>query len=175
MVQFNLFELNADSGTIEHTIETNSFLSVKSYLCTLSRGCFVSLDCREASSSKIFTLDAGRIALMTAHKVTLTTKAIDHITTLCVSDDQQSQKASIINISTDLKNVQEVDEQIWVKCGDVTLTKQEKDRLIGGHELSDTHINFAQLLLKQQFPNIDGFRNTLQQNKPFINQSPPQN
>ncbi|KAL5503163.1 hypothetical protein EMCRGX_G010071 [Ephydatia muelleri] len=115
---------------------------------------------------------SGRIALMTAHKVTLTTKAIDHITTLCVSDDQQSQKASIINISTDLKNVQEVDEQIWVKCGDVTLTKQEKDRLIGGHELSDTHINFAQLLLKQQFPNIDGFRNTLQQNKPFIKRLP---
>ena len=76
-----IFELNADSGTIEHTIETHSFLSVKSYLCTLSRGCFESLDCREASSSKIFTLDASRIALMTAHKVTLTTTAIDHITT----------------------------------------------------------------------------------------------
>ena len=98
-----IFELNVDNGTIEHTIETHSFLSVKSYLCTLSRGYFEFMDCREASSSKIFTLDAGRIALMTAHKVTLTTTAIDHITTLCVSDDQQSQKASIIDISTDLK------------------------------------------------------------------------
>ena len=71
-----IFELNADSNTIEHTIETHSFLSVKSYLCTLSRGYFESLDCREACSSKIFTLDAGRIALMTA----------------------QSQKASIIDM-----------------------------------------------------------------------------
>ena len=78
-----IFELNAVSGTIEHTIEIHSFLSVKSYLCTLSRGCFESLDCREASSSKIFTLDADRIALMTAHKVTPTTTAIHHITTLC--------------------------------------------------------------------------------------------
>ena len=42
-----IFELNADSGTIEHTIETHSFLSVTSYLCTLSRGCFESLGIAE--------------------------------------------------------------------------------------------------------------------------------
>ena len=106
---------------------------------------------------KFFTLDEGKIALMTAHTVTLTTTAIDHITTLCVcADDQQSIKA-IIDISTDLKKVQEVGEHIWVKSGIVTLTKQDKDRLIGGHELSDAHINFAQFLLKHQFSNIDGF------------------
>ena len=54
-----VFKLNADSGTIEHTIETHSFLSVKSYLCTLSRGYFEFMDCREASSSKIFTLEVS--------------------------------------------------------------------------------------------------------------------
>ena len=53
----------------------------------------------------------------------------------------------------------------------VEMTKREKDRLIGGH---DTHINFAQLLLKQQFPNIDGFRNTLEQSSKDC-RSPPQN
>ena len=109
---------------------------------------------------------------MTAHTVTLTTAAIDHITTLCVcADDQQSTKA-IIDISTDLKKVQEGGEHIWVKSGIVTLTKQDKDRLIGGHELSDAHINFAQFLLKHQFSNIDGFRNTPEQNKSYIRRFP---
>eukprot|EP00731_Ephydatia_muelleri_P021814 Em0014g405a len=46
-------------------------------------------------------------------------------------------------IPTTCEVITEVDEQIWVKCGAVTLTKQEKDRLIRGHELSDTQINFA--------------------------------
>lgn len=58
-------------------------------------------------------------------------------------------------------------KQEWVKFGSVTLTKQEKDHLIGEYELSDNHINLAQLLLKLQFPDIDGFRNTLEQDKPF--------
>ena len=51
-----MFELNVDRNTIEN----HSFLSTKSYLCTLSRGCFASLDGPEASSSKFFTLDEGK-------------------------------------------------------------------------------------------------------------------
>ena len=126
------------------------------------------MHCPEASSSKFFSLDEGKIALMTAHTVTLTTAAIDHITTLCVSaDDQQSTKA-IIDISTD-KKVQEVGEHIWVKHGIITLMKQNKDRLIGGHELSDAHINFAQFLLKHQFSIIDGL---LEQNTSYIRRFP---
>ena len=56
---------------------------------------------------------------------------------------------------------------VTVKCGTLTLMKQDKDHLMGGHELTDNDINFAQLLLKSQFPDIDGFRNTLEQNKSF--------
>ena len=156
-----IFEFNI--STIDHTMpETHSFISVKSYLCTLSRVCFESLDCRDVTFSKLLSTDSDRIALMTAHNVTLTTAAIN---TLCVSDEQ-SQNTSIIHVSRDLDKMQD-QGVLWVKNGTLTLMKQDKDRLMGGHELTDNDINFAQLLLKSQFPDIDGFRNTLEQNKPF--------
>ena len=70
-----MFEFNI--GTIDHTmLEINSFISVKSYLCTLSRVCFESLDYRDVIFSKLLSTDSDRIALMTAHNVTLTTAAI---------------------------------------------------------------------------------------------------
>ena len=112
-----IFEFNI--STIDHTMpETHSFISVKSYLCTLSRVCFESLDCRDVTFSKLLSTDSDRIALMTAHNVTLTTAAIN---TLCVSDEQ-SQNTSIIHVSRDLDKMQD-QGVLWVKSGTLTLMK----------------------------------------------------
>ena len=54
-------------------------------------------------------------------------------------------------------------------CGTLTLMKQDKDCLMGGHELTDNDINFAQLLLKSQFPDIDGFRNKTNHSERYPN------
>ena len=119
------------------------------------------MDNSDLSFCKVFTTDSDRIVLITAHKATL---AIDHIITLRVSDEQ-STNAPITDVFRD--KVQDPSEHTWVKCGTVTLTKQDTDHLMEGREVSDKHINFAQLLLKLEFPDVDGFRNTLEQNKLF--------
>ena len=45
------------------------------------------------------------------------------------------------------------------------LSQLEKELLRDGKWLNDKHINFAQALLKKQFPSIDGWKLTLQQEK----------
>ena len=75
--QPKVFEFNND--TIECSMAAHSFLSVQSYLCIFSRGCFESLDNSDVSFSKVLTTDSDRMALITAHKATLTTAAIDHL------------------------------------------------------------------------------------------------
>ena len=55
------FEFN--KNTIERSMAAHSFLSVQSYLCTLS---FESLDNSDVSFSKVLITDSDRIALITA-------------------------------------------------------------------------------------------------------------
>ena len=45
----------------------------------------------------------------------------------------------------------------------VRLYAEEKAILVSGRKLNDKHINFAQALLKAQYPRMEGLRNTLQQ------------
>ena len=44
----------------------------------------------------------------------------------------------------------------------VRLYGEEKGILVSGRKLNDKHINFAQALLKAQYPRMEGLRNTLQ-------------
>ena len=47
----------------------------------------------------------------------------------------------------------------------------ETESIISGEKLSDLHINFAQPLLKLQFPWVNGLQNTLLQSKRTIQTS----
>ena len=62
----------------------------------------------------------------------------------------------------------DIDTQ-WVKTSRTTLLNSHKTAILDGNLLDDTIINFAQKLLKKQFPNINGLQNTLLQAKKQIN------
>ena len=53
----------------------------------------------------------------------------------------------------------------WIKVGSYTLTITHKEAILKGHELDDMHINVAQLMLKQSFPELGGLQNVLLNNK----------
>ena len=53
--------------------------------------------------------------------------------------------------------------QRWVQHGDILLNTEDKAGFISGQQLNDEHINFAQKLLKAQFPCLNGLRSTLLQ------------
>ncbi len=51
----------------------------------------------------------------------------------------------------------------------IVLTTTDKERILAGEELNDQHINVAQGLLKQQFPEIGGLKLSLLQRKKQLN------
>ena len=48
------------------------------------------------------------------------------------------------------------------------LTKQHKSQLYGGHLLNDIHIGATQALIKIQFPEVGGLKNTVLQNSNYL-------
>ena len=52
---------------------------------------------------------------------------------------------------------------IWLQFNDMVLTENDKHTIESGKCLADQHMNFAQRLLKHQFPKINGLRLTLLQ------------
>ena len=53
----------------------------------------------------------------------------------------------------------------WLRIGGIKLTLNDRDAIIGGEKLNDLVINFAQKVLKMQFPGVKGFQSTLLQEK----------
>ena len=59
-----------------------------------------------------------------------------------------------------------VDTNEWVQCGGVViLTNYDRKILATGQKLTDKHINFAQTLLRLQFPKLNGLQSTLYQSR----------
>ena len=56
---------------------------------------------------------------------------------------------------------------VWIAVKDITLTEDDKRVIIDCKMLQDQHINFAQRLINQQFPNINGLQLSVMQDKPF--------
>ena len=52
------------------------------------------------------------------------------------------------------------DKKEWIKIGIYELTAADKEIVTIGQELNDNHINAAQLLIKQSFPELGGLQNT---------------
>lgn len=51
--------------------------------------------------------------------------------------------------------------EIWIQCSGIVLSQSDRNDLCDGEWLNGNHVNFAQSILKRQFPHIDGWRNTL--------------
>ena len=56
---------------------------------------------------------------------------------------------------------EQVESPVWVRVSGLVLYKYDHDRLSGGLELTDMHINASQRLLKSQFPKFQGLSSTL--------------
>ena len=57
------------------------------------------------------------------------------------------------------------EDEEWVRCGSIILSKHDKEIISSGQRLTDKHINFAHSLLKRQFPSLEGLQSTLYQNR----------
>ena len=55
---------------------------------------------------------------------------------------------------------------IWMKIGRITLQQGHKEVILNDSMLNDVIINAAQLLLKEQFPDLLGLQSTLLSEKP---------
>ena len=53
------------------------------------------------------------------------------------------------------------DERRWLRLDEIVLLQKDKEHLCNGSWLNDKYINYAQMLLKRQFPMIDGWNSTL--------------
>ena len=53
----------------------------------------------------------------------------------------------------------------WLRSGGIKLTSNDRDAIMNGQNLNDLVINFAQKVLRMQFPSVKGFQSTLLQDK----------
>ena len=57
------------------------------------------------------------------------------------------------------------DQWLYHELGKVRLTKEDKSAIVDGERLNDKHISFAQNVLKIQFPEIEGLKSTILQER----------
>ena len=60
----------------------------------------------------------------------------------------------------------DAEEEEWLSFQNILLTNSDRLVLMSGSELNDKHINFAQELLRKQFPSLHGLRSSL---SPIVN------
>ena len=65
----------------------------------------------------------------------------------------------------DASMVEEALEETWLKLDKVILKDCDKTVIQNGQRLNDRHINFAQVMLRRQFPHLEGLKLTLLQEK----------
>jgi len=83
----------------------------------------------------------------------------DENANVCVSRDVLD-----VSVSVSDKDKCEVPIDTWRQFGCYVLTKQHKNQLYGDQLLNDIHVGAVQMLVKMQFPEIGGLKNTLLQN-----------
>ena len=83
------------------------------------------------------------------------------VTSVKVIDDGQDQECSSSGLNLKSKDL----DSEWVKTGRISLLTSHKTKILNGNELDDAIMNFAQRLLKKQFPDVNGLQNTLLQAK----------
>ena len=79
-------------------------------------------------------------------------------------DMTTSISSKVIVVSDDENDTESDVSTLWVQIGAIKLYNIDKEGLHEGKWLSDTHLNALQLLLKLEFPHINGLQNTLTMN-----------
>lgn len=79
---------------------------------------------------------------------------------------KQKTSDSVVEIMDDDEtNFTRPEASVWIKVNDFIGTTLDRKDLLDNSKLNDRHINLAQMLLRRQFPNIDGLGYTLFQHK----------
>ena len=87
-----------------------------------------------------------------------------------IHDDQDPELPGSSLLPVDERNMAEFEESNsetpWIRFKDIILLDSDHKTIRNREKLNDKHINFAQRLLKEQFPHLNGLRLTLLQNIP---------
>ena len=145
---------------------------LESYICTLPEDCIIIdgdgdsdvLPAKQSSfMAKKFSIKeqcmASLLKVVQNYKVTKELKSDQKS-----RENSENKATNILSIPID-SNQSTTTKDHWTKCGGVSLSKRDLQRLTGGKELSDLHINAFQNLVKTQFHSIGGSQSTLLQQK----------
>ena len=158
---------DTNAFTLDLNEQVHTFIPISSYICTVSFDCFETID--GAHPTGIARNDPEKVSLLTAQNLSLSQQSLLIIKNLhashtksCQSPNSSSQKVIATNkqcSSTSAKS------NYWVKCGTITLKKQDLQLIKNDKELTDQHVNAFQNVVKSNFPLIGGLQHTLLQYK----------
>ena len=80
-----------------------------------------------------------------------------------VENPQDKKRIKIATHSKEVALEANADTE-WVRIFNMTLKVSDRDQLLMGEELTDTHVNASQKLILHQFPSYQGLKNTLVSN-----------
>ena len=143
----------------DHDVTASYTFRLDTYKFTLTEGCFEVLQAERKLDSHLHSVmmqNTAQVDLACAKYFTLSWGSAQFLEDNLKSDTTNTDDAVYLRDPSSRPNV-------WKKYGCYVLTTMHKAHLVRGNLLDDIHMGAAQALLKEQFPDIGGFRNTLLQ------------
>ena len=149
------------------------FWPICTYLCTLYFSCFSSVIYEQSNnvSTLVRTSNNSNCNLLaSAVLLSLSVDASSFVEELFLKDGKArvSRNDFAVAVSESDRDLDKCTSGTWKQYGCYVLTKQHKSQLYGGHLLNDIHIGAAQTLIKIQFPEVGGLKNTVLQNSNYL-------
>ena len=141
----------------DHDITASYTFRLDTYKFTLTEGCFEVLQAERKLDSYLHSVtmqNTAQVDLACAKYFTLSWGSAQFLEDNLKSDTTNKDNAVYLRDPSSQSNV-------WKKYGCYVLTTMHKAHLVRGNLLDDIHMGAAQALLKEQFPDIGGFRNIL--------------
>ena len=115
--------------------------------------------------TKLRTCNSGNNDVSTENSLTLATASTED-NKIRAKVNPEVLAATVEIPVSDNSVCENTDDAFWVKVGKCTLLMSDKECLLTpGSSLTDKHINFAQTLLRSQYPSVSGLTSTLLQYK----------
>ena len=138
---------------------SHRFISVELYICTLANRCFETLGNDKQFPSLVKAVKSLHVAM--AKYLVLRSGTLTTIQNLLQTSATGSKDNPVnINDNGAITDYKTAVLDLWTRCGNINLSKKEKQDLLCGKELNDLHINAFQNLLKSQFMEIGGLHSS---------------
>ena len=137
-------------------------VSISKYLCTLPGGCFEESESAIVASN-IGKMDPESMKTLTMKSFKLTSNVMSGIQNIFQDSNPPMVpiKQKQVSLDNQTKHETQRNNNNWIKCGRILLTKKDKQQIVNEKELTDLHINAYQNIARVQFPNVGGLHNTL--------------